>query len=230
MLLITSFLLEPAAYFLLAAFIFWHARRDRRIKTKVLYLYYFVATVLMIRSTLLGIVGESNIEIYSLLGLLTSIGFGVYFYHTLTIRWKKSAVVLFCLVEAVYYVSTNVVQTPEPVFDSLGYVLLSTGIVLMSFMYMHQVLTNVTDDPLSLNFDFWFVCSQMIYYLGAFVIFLTFNYLTKKILPEQAYSMENRGLLTHLWRGHNVLLFLSALINATGVLWIAYRKKSSLSP
>lgn len=228
--LITSFLLEPAAYFVFAVFIFLHARRDRRTKTKVLYLYYFVAALLMVRSTVLGMHGEPNIELYSLLFLLTSIALGVYFFHTLEPLWKRVVVVIFSLAEAGYYVSTNLVLTPEPVFDSKGYVMMSTTIVLMSFLYMHQVLANVTEDPLSMNFDFWFVCSQMIYYLGAFAIFLTFDYLTRKILPEQAYSWENRVLLTNLWRVHNVLLFLTALINATGVVWIAFHRKSPSSP
>lgn len=227
---ITSFLMEPAACFLSAAFIFFHARTDRRMKTKVLYLYYFVATVLMVRSTLLGIEGKTNIEIYNLLCLLTSVGLGVYFFHTLNRRWKKAVVVFFCLAQAGYYVSFNLVQAREPTFDSVGYVLLSTGIIIMSFMYMHQVLTNVTEDPLSMNFDFWFVCSQMIYHLGAFAIFLTFDYLTRKIMPQETYSMENRILLTNLWRVHNLLLFLTALITATGIVWIAYRRKSPSSP
>lgn len=227
--LLTSFLLEPAAYFLFAAFIFYHARSDRRGKTKVLYLYYFVATILMARAAILGMNGHANIEIYNLLCLLTAIGAGVYFYHTLTAAWKKRLVVGFCLLNALYYLRYHVLSQPELVYDSLGQVVLSTGIVIMAFLFMHQILTNVTDEPLSMNFDFWFVCSQMIYHLGAFATFLTFNYLTKKILPQETYSVENRMLLTNLWRVHNVLLFLTALINATGVLWIASRRKSPLS-
>lgn len=228
--LITSFLLEPAAYFVFGVFIFIHSRKDRRTKTKVLYLYYFVATVLMGRATLLGVKGDANIEIYSLLCLLTAIGLGVYFYYTLATRLKKVMVVAFCLLNAAYYVGYNVLLQREQLFDSIGYVVVSTGIIIMTFMFMHQVLTNVNEELLSQNFDFWFVCSQMIYYLGAFAIFLTFNYLTKKILTDEAYSTENRRLLTHLWRVHNILLFLTSLFNATGVLWIAYRRKSPSLP
>ena len=44
--------------------------------------------------------------------------------------------------------------TSPSVFDSTGYVILSMGMIVMAFMYMHQVLTHVTEEPLSLNFDF----------------------------------------------------------------------------
>ena len=222
--------MEPAAYFLFGGFIFFHSRRDHRTKTKVLYLYYFVATVLMTRATILGMEGKPNIEIYSLLCLLTAMGLGVYFYHTLVTKLKKVVVVVFCLLAAAYYIGYNILAQREQLFDSIGYVFLSVGIIVMAFMFMHQILTNVNEELLSMNFDFWFVCTQMIYYLGAFAVFLTYNYMTKKILLEQEYSTENRRLLTDLWRVHNVLLFLTSLINAAGILWIAYRRKSSSSP
>ena len=227
--IVIAFILEPAAYFLFAAFIFYHSRNDRRTKNKVLYLYYFIATILMTKASLSGLNGESNIEIYSFLCLITFICMGVYFYHTLTSGWKQKVVVACCMLEAAYYLTYNVFIERESVFDSIGHVLLSLGMMLMVFLFMHQVFANVKDELLSLNFDFWFVCSQMVYHLGAFAIFLTYNYLTKKILAEELYSAENRILVTKVWGVHNVLLFLSSLITASSVVWIAYHRKSQLS-
>jgi hypothetical protein len=154
---------------------------------------------------------------------------GVYFYHTLTSGWKKKLIVICCFLEAGYFINSNLLLQQEPVFDSVGHVLLSAGVMLMVFLFMHQVFSNVKDELLSMNFDFWFVCSQMIYHLGAFAIFLTYNYLTKKILADGFYSPENRILLTKVWGVHNVLLFLSSLITAASVVWIAYHRKSQSS-
>jgi hypothetical protein len=87
-------------------------------------------------------------------------------------------------------VVNNLIFPGRAIFDSTAYVLLSSGIVIMAFMFMHQVLTHVTEEVLSMNFDFWFICSQLVYFLGAFAIFLTYNYLTQKII-EGFYSWEN---------------------------------------
>jgi hypothetical protein len=97
---------------------------------------------------------------------------------------------------------------------------------VMIFMYIHELLANVSEHPLLFSFDFWFVSAQIIYYLGSFIIFLSFNYLTKKILPTELYSHENRAILTKLWGVHNVLLFLGSLLTTGGAAWISSRKKS----
>jgi hypothetical protein len=96
-------------------------------------------------------------------------------------------------------------------------------------MFMHQILANVSEESLSMNFDFWFVSSLLIYNLGAFIIFLTFGYLTRKILPAELYSFENRDLVTAVWGVHNVLLFLSSLLTLASAVWISFHKKSLLS-
>ncbi len=183
--------------------------------------YYFMATLLMLKAAY----SKTNIEIYSLLCLLTFICMGLYFYYTIFTLWKKRLVILFCAIHTGYYI-ISIFLFPSPlVFDSTGYIILSTGVVLMAFMYMHQVLTNVTEEPLSLNFDFWFVSSQLVYHLGSFFIFLTYGYLTQKILISDLYSDQNRIYLSQLWRVHNVLLFLSSVIISASVLWIFFRKR-----
>ncbi len=214
--------LEPLAYGTCCLFIFYYTRQSKKVKWRVIAVYYFLATVLMIRAAY----ASSNIEIYNLLCLLTHTCLGAYFYYSLNTRLKKRIVLVLCVVDAGYYITSNLLFPSHAMFDSTGYVILSIGIVLMAFMFMHQILTNITEDPLSLNFDFWFVSSQLIYHLGAFAIFLTYQYLTKKILPADLYSFENRTLLMQVWGVHNVLLFLSSIITSAAVLWISFRRKS----
>lgn len=217
-----SNLVEPISYGLCFLFLLFHVRKNNIVRWKTLVVYYFIATLLMLKAAY----SETNIEIYSLLSVLTFVCLGLYFYYTLFSRWKKFVTVFFCMVETAYYLADNFIFDSPTVFDSTAYVILSVGIVLMAFMYMHQILTNVTEDPLSHNFDFWFVSAQLIYYLGSFFIFLTYGYLTQKILTTNLYSYENRIYLSQLWRVHNVLLFLSSLITSAGIVWISFRRKS----
>jgi hypothetical protein len=217
-----SHVLEPVSYFLSGVFLVYHARKDKRVGIKVLSFCYFLSGLLMIKAAMAF---TNNIIIYDLICLLTSIGIGCYFYTILVGRFKRGVVIFICFLNVGYYVVNNWIY-PNHLFDSKAYVLLSSSIVVMAFMFMHQILTHLTEEALSMNFDFWFVCSQLVYFLGAFAIFLTYNYLTQKILPEGFYSKENRLLLTNLWSVHNILLFLSSIITSSGIVWIAYRRKS----
>jgi hypothetical protein len=214
-------LLEPCSYGLCFLCILLHGRLDEHAKWKALIIFYFVASLLMWKAAYT----HPNLVHYSVLCLLTSIAIGFYFFYTLTTRLKKAIVIFFGLFQAGYFLVDNLNSAQAVALDSMGYVVLSMGIVLMSFMFMHQILTNVTEEPLSWNFDFWFVSSQLFYHLGSFFVFLTYGYLTRKLLFSNDYSIENRMYLSQLWLGHNVLLFLSALMIAGSLLWISFRKK-----
>ena len=217
-----SNLLEPISYGLCALSLLFYIRKGNQLKWKVLLVYYFIASALQLKAAY----AERNIEIYSLLGLITFIFLGSYFYLTLRSVWKRSLIIVFFIIQTGYYFSANYIFPAAQVFDSTAYVILSVSVVLMAFMYMHQILTNVTEEPLSLDFDFWFVSSQLFYHLGSFLIFLTYGHLTQKILTSDLYSYENRIYLSQLWRVHNVLLLLSSLFISAGVIWISFRRRS----
>ena len=220
-----SFLLEPLSLLLyLTAISLLYFKFDRSFRNRVLIGYYLVISILMAKTFRIP-----NIQIYNILYIFTSLALGYYFYSLLRVRKIRFIIAILSLMPLVYYITNNTVFEGEVVFDSIGYVISSTGVLIMVFLYLRYILANVNEKPLILNFDFWFICSQLIYHLGAFGIFLTYSYFTKKILPSGYYSPENRLILTYLWGVHNVLLFLSSLITCTGILWIAYSRKSSLS-
>ncbi len=216
-----SNLLEPVGYGLCFLLILLLSRYDKRSKWRALLVYYFVASLLMWKAAY----AYPNLTLYSLLSLLSSVGLGTYFYYTFTASWKKGIVIFFIFLQAGYYLIEIFQPEPPKAFDSLGFVILSVGIVVMSFLFMHQILTNVTEEPLSWNFDFWFVSSQFFYYLGSFFIFLTYGYFTEKLISSPEYSKDNLFYIRQLWLGHNVLLFLSALMIAGSLLWISFRRK-----
>lgn len=220
---VITHLLEPISYLLSCLVLSFFAFVDNRPRIKILAFYYLLATLIIGKAVLLAL---PNNSLYSFLSLLTFLCLGVYFYYTLVTSFKRKVVVFICLLDIIYHFINSFVLQQSEVFDSMGYVLLSLGIILMIFMFMHQVLNNVSEEPLAYNFEFWFASSQLVYQLGSFGIFLTYNYLTTKILSSELYSVENRSLLEILWGVHNVLLFLSSLITTGSVLWITSHRKS----
>lgn len=214
--------LEPVSYGLSFIFLFWIAVRTNKVKLKILTAYYFLACIIMIKAAL----DDNNIWLYSLLCLLTSTALCFFFYYSLDARLKKWAVITIYIFNVIYYLVVEL-AAENTVFDSGAYVLLSISVVAMVFMYMHQILNNIRIEPLSLNFDFWYVCSQLVYHVGAFAIFLSNRYLSLMVMKDN--SMESRLLFSELWVVHCVLLFLSALIIGASVLWISYHSKSPSS-
>jgi len=154
------------------------------------------------------------------------VGWGLYFRFLFASQAKRVVAILTLIVIFTYYIITNIILPPPSIFDSVGYVITSFGLLLLIFLFYHQKMNNVREDPLSLNFDFWLSSALLIYCLGAFGIFLTYNHFINKILPTEHFTFENREILTYLWGVHNVLLFLASLLVCLGVFWIVYRKKS----
>ena len=213
--------LEPVSYGLCFITFLFYTCHQHEAKWRVLLAYYLLAAILMLKAAY----SETNLEIYSLLCLITYICIGTYFYYTFRSQFKKRLVIILGLFHVVYYVLGNLYYSRET-FDSMGFVFLSFSIVVMAFMFMHQMLNNVTEESLLLNYDFWFVSAQLIYYFGSFFIYLTYGYFTQKLLASNLYSIENRMYLSQLWLVHNVLLFLVSLITSGGIVWTHYRRKS----
>lgn len=216
--------IEPLSFLLPALFILYYARIDYRSKIKILAGYYTVGCLLMIKANVLHRWGN-NIDDYRLMSLLTGLVMGFYLYASLKDKWHRLIVVFFVVLNLSYYIGYYLIDYNPNAFDSLGYVLTSFGIVVMVFLFMYQTLQNVTDEPLSHNFDFWFVAAQLLYHSGSFIVFLTYGYFTKKIQEVNQYTPANRLLLMSLWNGHNILLLVSALMICTSILWMTWHKK-----
>jgi hypothetical protein len=186
--------------------------------------YYLVAATL-IAKTLFST--ANNAYIYSITFVITSLSLSYYFQDLYLSKWKRVVAVVCGGATLIYYLRS--LQENDILFDSLGFVITSTGVVVLIFLYFHQIFTNVTEEELFLNFDFWFICSQLIYHLGSFGVFLTFQRLTERVITEKNYELTFRNMLTYLWGIHNVLLFLGSILTGGGLLWIAYRRRSLLS-
>ncbi len=219
------FYLEPISFFLPVPFLLYYSFTDKRARIKALMAYYLIATLIMLKANGFNMKYSNNIDDYRLLNVFTCLAMCFYFFTSLVDRWKKAFVVFCGVTNIVYFISYTLTIEKSNSLDSLGSILVSLTVVMMVFLFMHQTLSNVTDEPLSNNFNFWFVACQMLYHCGAFIIFLTYGYFTKKIQTAGQYTLANRYLLMHLWNGHNILLFISSLMICASILWITWRKK-----
>lgn len=222
---IIAHLLEPISYFLFFSAILIHLRiNNDNSKNRVLVFYFLIGLLLLVGTTLV----EPNIYLYRYLYLLTGVCYGIYFSLLFKSFYKRWLMLLSSAITILYYLFEQVYSSGVALFPSMGYTIVSICIILMIFTYFYQLMTHVTEESLSLNFDFWFICSLLIYHLGAFSIFLTYNKLTQNILPTEYFSSTNRALMSSLWGAHNILLFLASLITWTGVIWIMTKNKNSI--
>jgi len=220
---VVSYLLEVVAYTLYAlALLFYLFKVKKDFKFKVLGTHFLIGFLVLFR--ILTVKGGNNFY-YSILYVVNSIGWGTYFFLVLKGKVRKGIALFTILFTFFYFIYKNLLLSPDRIFDSSGYVISSSGIILLIFIYYHQLLVHIKAESLSLNFDFWIVSSQLIYHLGAFGIFLTYNHFTTRYISGP-YNSENQELLTYLWGVHNVLLFLASLLTWVGALWIVYRRKS----
>lgn len=198
---------------------------DSRGIIKVLSGYYIICCLIIIRATLSSGTSVPNLYLYSILCVLSSFCLGAYFYNILLSKPGKRLVLIFCAINGLYYLFANFIRDGHAVFPSMAYVLLSTSVVILCFFYIVQLLGNVKEEPLSMSFDFWFVASLLIYFIGTFVIFLTYGYLTQLAINDKSYTGSSEPL-AWLWGLHNVLLFLSSLLTSAGIAWIYFHRRS----
>ncbi len=156
---------------------------------------------------------------------LAQVLIGLHFYYLLESRIKKITVLVLISVYLFYAVIKNIILHDIALFDSVGYSLVSASIGVIVFMYFHQLLKHITEADILRQFNFWLASGYLIYFVGSFIIFVSYYYLTTKILTT--YTQEERALLKSLWGMHNVLLFICALSLLIGSIWVTYRRRSA---
>lgn len=214
--------LEPLSFLIyFASFSFYVWRIQRMPRYGVLAGFYAIAAGMMAISMTLQV----NTQFYNVLYLLSTLSLGYYFISILDNKTKKYISAALVATVVIYFVLSTALGWDD-YLDSRGHALASLMLLCMMFMYYQQFMNDVSDESIVMNFDFWFVSSQLLYQMGSFGIFLSYNYFTQKVLPDGNYTKENRDTLTYLWMVHNVLLFLSALITATSLACRVYHRKS----
>jgi hypothetical protein len=212
--------LEPFSYLIYTVSFLLVNRRDKTFKRKVLLVYYIIAPPLMFYACLIALdVKSNNNLIYNLHNCLYAVVLYYYFHETLNSSLKKKIIKCLIVGDILYFVIKDVFLGQYSLYDSIGNSIFYLGIVVLSFMYFHQLLGNAKEYNILLEFDFWLICGFLLYFLGSFFVILTYNYFAHDAAAAQ------RKELAYLWGVQNMLLFLGSLITLSGNLWITYQKK-----
>ncbi len=216
-------ILEPISYFIFFVFFLFYSRIEKSNKIWAFLCYYFISSFLLFIATKRVFAETNNISLYNLHLLLTSLVYCFYFYNLLVIKRKRLFFYSMATLSIGYYIVKNILLKDAAVFDSFGFSLISAFVILCLFFYFWQEINQFSESEIFISFDFWYSSSLFLYHLGAFIIFLSYYFLTQRIIDD--YSAKHRDTLTLLWGIHNILLFLSSLTTISGTLWITYRRK-----
>jgi len=202
--------LEPIAYliYMAAAILFYNS--TRLLRHKVLFYYYGFSAVLIY----LGILFlDNNNWNYNVIFLLNICVLSWYFYSLLCNKVRKTIIVFLCAGNALLIIYTNVVQQKYLLYNNYVYAFSFISIVLYALFYLLELLNNIKEDELLINFDFWLVSGYLIYFLGSFVIVLLYD-------DNRLYS--KRG---SMWQMHNIILFICSLITGLASVNILLKRK-----
>jgi hypothetical protein len=215
--------LEPVSYFLylIAVLMYYSGKRTHRIR--ILIYYYLLATILMTVASSYVRYNRPNGAYYNVLMLVSLVTIGLYFDKILIARLPRLLIRYVIAAGIVYFLVRSIGFRKLDDFDSTGYSVVTVAVVALSFVYFHQVLRHVNERKITHSIDFWIVAGWLLYYLGRFFTFQTYEYLTNKIM--HTYTHEERRIMTLVWAVPNVFLFVGALLLLAGTLWISYRLK-----
>ncbi len=189
--------LEPVAYLIYMAALFFAYSHNKQMRHKILLLFYAAAAMLLFSGLLVKSV--LNNWSYNLLFLVNICVFSYYFGSLLQSRKKKNVVVACCIINILLLVYFDVSGNLFTDFNGYAYGVSFITIVVYALFYFHQLLENVTEENLLLNFDFWLVCGYLFYFLGTFFIVIYY---------------ENVGLMqkANVWGIQNGILFICSII------------------
>lgn len=219
---ITNYL-EPLACLLYFVAVLLNRKTTKRADTQILSIYYMLGTLVLLTGSVAVKVTNNNMWAYDLMALFTAVFIGLYFYRLFQSQAKKRTVLVLVIAYLLYAVLRNFTLEGPRLFDSIGYSIVAASVAVYVFMYFHDILKNVTEANILGEFNFWLASGYLIYFVGSFIIFVSYYYFTNKILDT--FTQPERDILTALWGMHNVLLFVSALSLLIGSLWITYRRK-----
>lgn len=206
--------LEPFSYFIYTVTFIISIGWKKNVK-QFLLLYYAFSTVIIFYASLLAYrktLGDNN-WLYNLFFLITVIALSYYFHETIANRCKKHLIQFILLVNILLFIWYDIILKKFwEEYNNYVVAFCFLSIVLYTFLYFHELITNVNEQSILLDFDFWLISGYLLYFLGAFFV----------ILFYKNASVVQRSVL---WGLHSGILFLSSVITLSGSLWMSYQKK-----
>ena len=185
--------LEPVAYLIYMLAVLLQLKHHRSFRYTVLAVYYAICAVILY----IGIVfSEINNWTYNILFFANILVLSKYYLELFVGKIKKKIIISCCIFNALLFIYINIISFKYNDYNNYVYAISFITIVLYSLLYLHQLLINLKEESLLLNFDFWLVCAYLLYFLGAFIIILFYNYTNDHIARGDLWVMHNTILFT----------------------------------
>lgn len=219
MLFLKNFL-EPFCYLIYFVLLLLVARRKSNSRFKVLVFYYAFAFISIFYASYLSYMltkGDNN-YLYNIFFPVTICTFSYFYYNLLSNRIKRITVLLILAINLVVYLKYVIVL--DGFYETYNNYVSATvylSMVVYSFLYFHQLISNVSEQNILEVPEFWLTSGYLIYFLGAFFIILI-------------YKEKEASLRAILWSLQNMILFVSAVIALIGILWTKSRNNLPPTP
>jgi len=203
--------LEPVAYLIYVLAVFLQFKCTRSFRYKVLSIYYALCAVVLYAGIAFS---DNNYWTYNLLFFVNILVLSWYYLRLFDDKTKKNIAVVLGVLNAIVFIYINVIRHKYNEYNDDVYGISFITIVLYSLLYLHQLLINMKEESLLLNFDFWLVCGYLLYFLGSFVIVCNYS--------------NSTGYFTRgdLWIMNNIILFICSAI--TLLISLQIFKKNNL--
>jgi hypothetical protein len=166
---------------------------------------------------------NNNNWVYNLFYFLTIFFLTFYMYQNFITARSKIISLALLLVNVINYFLNDLIFKQQ-LFNSFATSVSFLSLILLIFLYYQQVLRNVTELNILLDFDFWLISGYLLYFLGSFFIIIFWSELSSQVVLKATKVQQDQFNL--LWSVHNILLFLSAIIALISSIWIrSYQKK-----
>jgi len=173
------------------------ARHDRSVRYKVLCVYYSCCAIIVY----LGIAYfESNTWTYNLIFFTNTFILSWYYRILFTSAIKKRLTVICAVFCTLLFIYANIIRLQYNEYHDGVYGISFIVIILYSLLYLHQLLINMKEESLLLNFDFWLTCGYLLYFLGSFFIILYYDH------------YKNYFTRGGIWQIHNSILFICSVV------------------
>jgi hypothetical protein len=203
--------LEPFAYLIYVLALLLQVRHERSIRYKVLSVYYILCAVVIY----IGIVYYDNNDwTYNLVFFANILVLSWYYLKLFDDKTKKRLTIACALFNTIIFIYVNIILHKYTEYNDNVYGISFITIVIYSLLYLHQLLINMKEESLLLNFDFWLVCGYLLYFLGSFIIVLYYNH---------SKDYFTRG---NMWQMHNIILFICSAVALLASVQIS--KKNNL--
>jgi hypothetical protein len=204
---------EPIAYLIycIALFATYKVRKNR--SYKLLAFYDAIASLLLFAAIVQNELEIDNDWNYNVVFLLAICVYSYYYHSLLKSLYKRRFILFCCIANIILFLYFNVINGKfAGNYNNYVYAIVFISIVVYTFLYFQDLLLNVSEESILHKFDFWLVSSNLLYFLGAFIVILYYAYAEDSM----------RG---SVWIIQSLVLFISALITLNGYFVTARKTK-----